>query len=113
MKIILKHQAIEKKNNDVCIVTEHPLDDEVINFATAKMTGRYPSAGYVRNHKCKEIAYVNEGNGKIIVNDKEHLLNAGDLVMIEAGEKFCWEGNMHISLSCTPAWTQDQFEFVD
>lgn len=113
MKILFKHQALEKQSSDACVVREHPIDEEMINFATAKITGRYPSHGYACNTKCKEVAYVYEGRGKITINGHEHVINAGDLIMIDPGEKFCWEGNMHLGLSCTPAWTPEQCEFLD
>lgn len=113
MKISFKHQSIERKNSDVCVVTEHPIDDEMIDFAVVKVTGRYPNQGHAINQKCKEIVYLHEGKGKVVVNEEEHLINAGDLVLIEAGEKFFWEGNMNLFISCTPAYTVDQHQIVD
>lgn len=93
MKISFGYQAIQKKNSDVCMVTEHPIDDEMIDFAIVKVTGRYPDARYATNKKCKEIVYIHEGTGKVSVEGKEYSINAGDVVLIEAGEKFYWEGN--------------------
>lgn len=114
MKITFKHQTIERKNSEVCVVTEHPMDDGTIDFAIAKISGRYPVAPQrAINLTCKEIVYVHQGNGKVVVNDKEYLLNAGDLVLIEAGEKFYWEGNMDLFISCRPAFTIDQHQIVD
>jgi mannose-6-phosphate isomerase-like protein (cupin superfamily) len=95
------------------VITEYPLEDQMINVAIAKVTGRYPATGNALNQKCKEVAYVHEGSGKIVVNDKEHFLKTGDLVLIEPGEKFHWEGNMRIFISCTPAWTKDQNVMVE
>lgn len=95
------------------MITEHPLGDEMINVAIAKVTGRYPTTGNALNQRCKEMAYIHEGNGKVVVNDKEYLVNTGDLVLIEPGEKFHWEGDMSIFISCTPAWTQDQNVMVE
>lgn len=113
MKISLKHQAFEKKNSAVCVITEHPLGDKMINVAIAKVMGRYPTTGNALNQICKEVAYIHEGSGKVVVNDKEHQLKTGDIVLIEPGEKFHWEGNMGIFISCTPAWTKDQHEMIE
>ena len=113
MKISFKHDAKHKKNNEVCVVTEYLLDnDESINFAIAKITGRYPTAGRMTNQKCKLLAYVQEGSGKIEIEGKEILLQVGDVVLIEPGEKYFWEGVMHLHVSCTPAWYPEQHRLV-
>lgn len=113
MKISFKHQAVERKNSDVCVVTEHSIDDEMIDFVIVKVTGRYPEHGYAINQKCKEIVYLHEGNGIVVVNEKEYLINSGDLILIEAGEKFFWEGNMNLFISCTPAFTIEQHKMIN
>ena len=114
MKIISKHQAIERKNSEACIVTEYPIKDEMMDFAIVTIHARYPEAPqYAVNLVCKEIVYVNRGNGKVIVDGKEYVLNEGDLILIEAGEKFYWEGNMDLFISCRPAFTLAQHQIVN
>ncbi len=113
MKISLKHQAIQKQSNDVCVITEHPLGDDMINFALAKVSGRYPTKGYALNHQSKELVHVHEGSGKVVVDGKEYFIQAGDVVLIEAGEKFYWDGILTLSIACTPAWTEEQNEMVE
>jgi mannose-6-phosphate isomerase-like protein (cupin superfamily) len=108
MQISYKHQAIEIKNNESCIVTKPLIHDESMDFASVKINGRYPTARLATNKKCKEIIYVNEGSGKVVVDGKEHLFNAGDVILLEAGEVFYWEGNMTLFISCRPAWTPEQ-----
>ncbi len=82
MKISFKNQAVERKNSDVCTVTDYSIHDEVIDFALVKVTGRYPNQGHAINQKCKEIVYLHEGSGKVVINEKGYLINAGDLVLI-------------------------------
>ena len=113
MKKLSKHQSRLHKNSDLCVVTEYDMGDPELDFAIAKISGRYPAERYVTNTKCKEIAYIQEGAGKIEVNGVEHPLTAGDLVLIEAGEKFYWEGHMTLFMSCHPAFTIDQHQLVD
>jgi len=113
MKISLKHQAIKKKNSEVCLVTEHSIGDEMIDFAIAKISGRYPDNQRVTNKLCKEIVYIQEGKGKVVVEGIEYVLQAGDVVLIEAGEKFYWEGNMSLFISCRPAFTPEQHQLVE
>ena len=113
MEIIYKKQIISRNNNEFCQVTEFPLIDNEINFAIVKLSGRYPDKNFATNIKCKEMVYVHLGNGKVVINDHEYLLNSGDLVLIEAGETFYWEGNMELHISCTPAFTIEQHQLTD
>jgi mannose-6-phosphate isomerase-like protein (cupin superfamily) len=112
MEIVFKHQSINKTNNAACSVTEYPLNNQMLDFAIAAINGRYPDEHRVVNQECDELAYVFDGEGKIVINRKEHLLSKGDVVLIEAGEKYYWEGNMKLFLSCRPAWKNDQHKIV-
>lgn len=113
MKISFKHQAVEKNNSPTCSVTEYTLDHKMLDMAIATVSGRYPDARQVVNQQCDELAYVVEGEGKLVLNQKEYKLSAGDVVVIEAGEKYYWEGEMKLFLSCSPAWNKEQHHFVD
>lgn len=112
MQISYKHQAVEKRNSDVCAVIEHAIEDSHLDMAIVTITGRYPEANFAANLKSKEIVYVSEGTGKVVINDQQHLLNAGDVVLIEPGEKFYWEGNMKLVASCSPAWSKEQHVLI-
>jgi len=113
MKIVSKTQSIERKNSNICTVMEYPLTDNDIDFAIIKLAGRYPDKNYVINQRCKELVYVQDGNGKIVVNGKETIINAGDAIIIEIGEKFFWEGDVTLFISCTPAFTIEQHCLTD
>lgn len=112
MKIIHKNQTKIFKNSDACTATEYPMEDKDINGAVIELKGRYPDKGRVVNLKCKELAYVIKGSGRLVVEGKEMKLNEGDLVLIEAGEKFFWEGNLIMFMPCTPAWYPGQYKEV-
>lgn len=113
MKIIKKNQAQEFKGSGTCVVFEYPMGYEDINGAVAKISGRYPDKGFTVNEVCRELGYVISGSGKIVINKSEFLLQIGDLVSIDPGEKFYWQGNMELFLPCTPAWSQEQHKFID
>jgi mannose-6-phosphate isomerase-like protein (cupin superfamily) len=113
MKVSLKHQAIEKKHSDQCMVVEHPLNHDALNVAIAHIDGRYPVERRAVNQECNELGYVIEGQGKVVVEGKEQLLNVGDVVVIEAGEKYYWQGKMKLFISCNPNWYKEQHHFVD
>lgn len=112
MKIISRAQAVLRKNSEICLVTEYEMGDPDIDFAAAEITGRYPDKGRVTNTQSKEIVYIQEGTGTIEVDGKSYPLKAGDVLLIEAGEKFYWEGNMTLFISCHPAFTVEQHQRV-
>lgn len=113
MKVAFKNQAKQKIHSNMCSVIEYPLHDAMLDVAIATIAGRYPENGRVINQECKELAYVQDGAGKIVINNEEISLTAGDSIIIDAGESYYWEGNLQLVLSCTPAWTATQHQQID
>ena len=113
MKVIHQDETEKVQNSKNCSVYEYPLGDKDINGAFVKLTGREPDDGRVVNLVCKELAYVINGSGIIVIDDKEIKLKTGDLVLIEPGEEFFWNGNMELFLPCAPAWYTEQYKKVE
>jgi mannose-6-phosphate isomerase-like protein (cupin superfamily) len=116
MQVLYKKdlKTVNHDNSNACTVIEYKIDkDNQINSAIITINGRYPHQGRAINQKCKEIVYIYNGSGKIVIEDKEVLLNIGDAVLIAPGEKCYWEGNMSAFVSCTPAWHPEQHILVD
>jgi len=112
MKVTHKNQTKEHKNSDVCVAIEYPMGDKDINGAVVKLNGRYPDKGRVMNLKCKEMAYIIKGSGRVVVEGKETRLQGEDLVLIEPGERYFWDGNMTMFVPCVPAWYPEQHKEV-
>ncbi len=113
MKIIHKAQTKEFKNSEKCVAIEYPMQDKDINGAVIKLNGRYPEKGRVVNTVCKELAYVISGSGKVVIENQEIKFNQGDLILIEPGEKYYWEGHFEIFMPCVPAWYPGQHQGVE
>ena len=113
MKFVAKKDRKEYKNGEFCTAYEYSLDDKDINGSFIEVSGRYPKRGRVANAVCKELAYIIIGSGKIVIEGKETLLGEGDLVMVEPGEKYFWEGKMTMFVPCTPAWYPEQHKQID
>ena len=113
MKIIRKEQTDRVRNSKNCIAVEYRLGDMDINGAIIELSGREPDEGRVMNTKCKELAYIINGSGKVVIDEKIINLKQGDLILIEPGEKFFWEGNMTMFMPCAPAWHPDQYKKVE
>lgn len=112
MKIIRKEQTNKVQNSKGCIAIEYPSDDKDINGAVIKLSGREPDEGRAVNLECKELACIISGSGRVVIEGEEILLKAGDLVLIDPGEKFFWEGSMEMFMPCVPAWHPDQYKKV-
>lgn len=112
MKLIRHTETNEFKNSDACIAIEYPLKASDINIAIVKINGRYPESGRVMNEQCKEIGFVMEGEGKVIIEGQEVALQKGDAVLIEAKERISWEGSLTMLMSCTPAWSPEQHTLI-
>jgi mannose-6-phosphate isomerase-like protein (cupin superfamily) len=112
MKLIPLSKTKKIKNSEVCIAYEYPLGDRDINAVIVELKGRYPETGRTVNLKCKELVYVIDGKGLIFIEDKEFNIHRGDVILIEPGEKFYWEGILTMFMPCTPAWTPEQHKFV-
>jgi mannose-6-phosphate isomerase-like protein (cupin superfamily) len=113
MKIVRKNQTQSVRNSAGCVAIEYPLGDKDINGAVIELSGREPDKGRVVNLQCKELVYVINGSGKVVVEGEEINLEAGDLFLIEPGEKFFWEGNMTMFMPCAPAWYVGQYKKVE
>lgn len=113
MKIVYKNQTEKFENSETCTAIEYPMDDKDINGAVIEISGRYPKEGRTVNEVCKEMAFVIEGSGKVEVEGKEVNLNQGDLILIDPGEKFYWDGNMKLFMPCTPAWYPKQHKMIE
>lgn len=113
MKEIRKDQTQRFKNSPVCTAIEYPLGDEDINGAVIELAGRYPDEGRVVNEKCKGLSFIISGSGKVVVEGKEVELQEGDMVLIEPGERYYWDGEMTMLMSCTPAWSPEQYKEVE
>ncbi|MEA2020641.1 MAG: cupin domain-containing protein [Patescibacteria group bacterium] len=112
MKVLHKNQSEKHENSTTCIAYEYPLGDKDINGAVIELSGRYPDEGRVINHKCKELAYIIKGSGRVVVESDEVKLRPGSLILFEPGERYFWEGNLVMFVPCTPAWYPEQHEEV-
>jgi len=112
MKLIKQEETERFQNGETCRVSEYPLSEESIDAAVARIDGRYPDEGWALNRVSKEVAFVIRGQGKLVCEESEEMLAAGDVVLIDSGEKFYWEGEMEIFITCAPAWKYAQYEHV-
>lgn len=114
MKLVKYEEAQKYENSNQCTVYEYELNDKDINCATAIINGRYPEKGYCYNEECKELIYVVKGQGTLNTKQGELIeVKEKDVILIDKGESYYWEGNCTIILPCTPAWHKEQYKLLD
>lgn len=112
MKIIRKNETKKFQNSADCIAIEYPLGDKDINGSVIRLNGRYPETGTAHNTLCKEMAHIIRGEGKIVIEGDETIVTEGDVILIDPTERYHWEGNLEMFVSCTPAWTPEQHKII-
>lgn len=115
MKFVKKEEAQKVINSDTSYLLEYSkkLDDKDMDFCINTIQGRYPEKGYCSNLKCKEIAYILEGNGTIHKKDNQIDFKQGDVILIDKEEVYFWEGDCQIIMVCSPAWYKEQCQLLD
>lgn len=116
MKIVRENEAKKIINSDTSELLEYSifLEDKDIDFAINEIKGRYPQTGYCTNRMCKELVYVLDGSGTISKKEDNFFeFEKGDVILINKGDIYFWEGNCKIAMICTPAWYKEQCELLD
>jgi len=112
-KVIKRKDTVQYKNSSNCIAYEYPSDDKNMNVALVEIDGRYPDTGYVMNEKVKELVYVEEGEGKVIIEEEEYELKDKDVVIIQPKQKYFFYGKFKLLVFCTPPWYQGQHKNIN
>ncbi len=109
---IVRKSNIHTINTPSTVISEYLMDEPDISGAVAEVNGRYPEQGLASNEISKELVYIINGRGKIITRDEEKEFNQGDVVFIDRGELFAWEGNFTMFMTTTPTFDSKQHKII-
>ena len=111
----IKQSEAESYQGDGYSGMDYPMTDPNINFAVIKISSRSPKIGYQVNTACKELLYIMDGTGTLYLKEKEETIffEKGDVLFIEMGECYAFEGNFEAAVPCTPAWTSNQHKYLN
>ena len=112
MKLVKKEKSLTVQVTDSCRATEYPGGDRDLWAAVIEIKGRYPDEGSTINEVCKELVFVSRGQGRITVGEETFNIGEGDMILIEPGELFFWEGEMTLVMPCAPAWYPEQHKTI-
>ena len=113
VKTIKKELAEKGTNNKICKTWEYSFGDSDIDLGVATIKGRYPEEGYCMNTICKELVFVLEGEGILYFEKEKVSFQKGDAILIDKNEKYYWDTSYcKVSMTCTPAWSLEQYKKV-
>lgn len=113
MKAIKNNESVRGNNSENCKTMEYLFGDKDIDLGIATIRGRYPEEGVCVNLISKELIYVLEGTGKIYFENKSIEFSKGDAILINNNEKYYWEAEYcKVSMTCTPAWSKEQYKLI-
>lgn len=112
--LIQKQNANKKELTKESSVYEYDFGTKNFGLATAKLNGRLPEKGWMRNKECAEIYYVVSGSGVVFIEDERFELGEGDAILIAKNKKYYVEANnLNLVIPTCPAWDASQHEIVD
>lgn len=112
MTVVRSNTTESFENSKACKGYSFPNTGNEINGAIISVAGRYPVTGFLVNEVCKELVYITKGSGKLTLTGESQTFNKGDVVYIENGEKFAWEGDFEGFFVCTPTFYPEQHKEV-
>lgn len=112
---IIKREEAEYYTGNGYYGYDYPSVDPDINFAVISISTRSPEKGYQVNRDCKELLYIIKGEGTLYKknSDDDIKFKEGDLLYIDKGELYAFDGDFEAAVPCTPAWTAEQHEYVE
>lgn len=98
-------------NSKTCQGESFTVPGAPLDIAEITITGRYPESGWARNKESHEMVRVQSGNGQLLLKSGETTeLSQGEAVHVPPGIWFAWNGDMTITMACSPAFKPEQYE---
>lgn len=108
MKIIQSSQTKKIQATPTTTIWEFVMEEKAISGAIAQINGRYPENGFAVNKVSKELAFVISGEGNVVTPTLNRPIKVGDLIFLDKGESFAWEGNLTLFMATTPKFDSKQ-----
>ena len=113
MTLIKSEQTNRIANSEKCIAYEYPFESEKTSLAVIDIKDRYPDSGSILNRVFEEIILVLNGNGKIIIEGKEHTVKKYDALLVRPNEKYHYEDNLKIAIFCASAFRPENHKVIE
>src|SRR6476469_2538253 len=112
MIIVNATSAVPFENSRVCSGVSYVGTGEHIDGAVITVSGRYPQSGFLINEISKELVYITAGQGQLISSGRKEDFTKGDVIFIDNGEEFAWDGDFEGFFATTPTFDPSQHKEV-
>jgi hypothetical protein len=103
------------ENTNRVRVEDYQVDDRESSVWYIELEGgRYPEYGFFINDRIRQYAFIVEGHGTFRIHTQkgEFRLSEGDVIFLEKGDAFCWQGHMKIAMFSMPEGYLHNFKVV-
>ncbi len=108
MNIIQSSQTKKIQASPTTTIWEFVMKEQSISGAIAEIKERYPEKGFAVNKISKELAFVISGDGYAITQNEKRPIHVDDLIYLDKGETYAWEGNLTLFMANTPKFDPKQ-----
>lgn len=110
----MRLDGVEFENGSTCRGVGFAVKDLPLDIAYVSIHGRYPEKGWASNELIHEMAWVEKGEGNLLIKDNAPLpLQKGDAVVVKPGEQFAWQGELDIVIACSPPFDKNQYKIEE
>jgi len=107
--MFVKKSNVQVFQKPTCTIYEYG-GTKNLDLAVAEIKDKYPEKGWARNKEVDETYFIISGSGRFYFENETFDITEGDLVLIEKGRWYRFEGNAKIVIACSPAWSVEQYE---
>lgn len=100
------------ENSPTCKGISYQNTGNDMDGALITVSGRYPTEGFLINEVCREIVYITSGSGSLLSRGNAHDFSAGDVVFVDKGEVFAWNGSFEGFFVTAPRFDPSQHKEV-
>ena len=112
MNIIQSSQTKKIQASPTTTIWEFVMKEQSISGAIAEIKERYPEKGFAVNKISKELIFVISGAGYVLSPSAKHAITIGDVIFLDKGERFAWQGNLTIFMATTPKFDPKQHDII-
>lgn len=115
MKFLVKKSNSKRiQENVVSAFNEYDLPFNKFSVGVSEINGRYPHNGYDIDEEVEQVWYVEDGKGRVNIENEIFEIDKGDMLFIPKSEKYWIEGDLlKLIVVSSPPWFIQQHKHLD
>jgi len=96
-----------------CTTQEFKFKNKNLNFALARINGRYPEVGQALNLKCDMVYYCLAGQGTVSLTGRKKKIKPGQALLVGKNKKYYVIGKkLAVLIISNPVWDKRQYRTI-